>query len=166
MENEECLELKNIKYKTMLLNGNKKVLSSVINDISNLDLILDEESEQNRKESWNKLDKSVKMTKIQEYIKELSKKHKLTPAEIKSLKEYLSNSLDKKNLIKNKDVAYIKESGILENIPNLYFNNSTRKFTLRKQSQPSALRTLGPTRKKKPKLIKHNSSGSETQRSN
>jgi hypothetical protein len=151
MPSEECQELKNIKYKTMLLNGNKKTLSSVINDVSNLDLLLDEETEQSKKESWNKLDKSVKMLKINEYIKKLTIQYKLTATEIKTLKEYLSTNLDKKNLQKNKDVAYIKESGVLEGIPNLHFNNSTRKFTLKRQVQQSALKSLGPTRKKKVK---------------
>ena len=63
-------------------------------------------------------------------------------------------NLDKKALQRNKDVIYTKESGVLENIPTLHFNNTTRKFTLRKQSQPSALKTLGPTRKKKNKSSK------------
>ena len=67
--NDECQELKNLKYKTMLMSGNKKNLSSIINDVANLDLLLDEESEQNKKESWNKLDKSIKMNKINDYIK-------------------------------------------------------------------------------------------------
>ena len=40
----ECQELKNIKYKTMLLNGNQKKLNSVINNISNLDILLDNET--------------------------------------------------------------------------------------------------------------------------
>jgi hypothetical protein len=151
MPTEECQELKNIKYKTMLLNGNKKALSSVIKDVSNLDLLLDEETEQSKKESWNKLDKSAKMLKINEYIKRLTLQHKLSAAEIKVLKEYLSTNLDKKNLQKNKDVAYVKESGVLEGIPNLQFNNSTRKFTLKRQVQQSVLKSLGPTRKKKAK---------------
>ena len=154
MSTDECQELKNIKYKTSLLNGNKKSLSSVINDISNLDLILDEESEQNKKEAWNRLDKSIKMNKINDYIKSLTRLHKLTISEIKTLRDYLSTNLDKKNLQRNKDVIYVKELGKLENIPSLHFNNSTRKFSLRKQLQQSALKSLGPTRKKKSKSNK------------
>ena len=72
VQKEECQELNNIEYKTMLLNGNKKNLSTVINDISNIDLLLDQENELNKKESWNKLDKSIKMNKISEYIKILT----------------------------------------------------------------------------------------------
>ena len=150
MSYEECQELKNIKYKTMLLNGNnKKKITSVTNDISNLDLLLDKESKKNKKESWNKLDKSVKMNKIHDYIDILTDKHTLNNSERKSLKEYLSSTLDKKNLHRNKDVVYIKESGILENIPILHFNNTTRKFSLKKNAQHvSTAKALGPTKKK------------------
>ena len=156
MSTDECQELKNIKYKTNLLNGNKKLISSVTNDISNLDILLDEECEQNKKEAWNRLDKSVKMNKINEYIRSLTRLYKLTASEIKTLREYLSTNLDKKNLQRNKDVIYVKESGKLENIPSLHFNNSTRKFSLKKQIQQSALKSLGPTRKKKSKSNKGN----------
>ena len=152
--NEECQELKNIKYKTMLLNGNTKTLNSVINDMANVDIILDSESEKSKKESWNRLDKSAKMNKISEYIKKITPLHKLTSEEINILKNYLSQALDKKALQKNKDVTYVKEIGLLENIPTLYFNNTTRKFTLRRQSHTSALKTLGPTRKNKNKSAK------------
>ena len=38
-QNEECLELKNIKYKTMLLNGNPLKETKSSNDISNLELL-------------------------------------------------------------------------------------------------------------------------------
>ncbi len=163
MSKDECQELKNIKYKTMLLGGNKKLLSSVINDVSNLDILLDEESEQNKKEAWNKLDKSIKMNKINDYIKVLTTKHKLTAAEIKILRDFLSTNLDKKNLQRNKDVEYIKETGKLENIPNLHFNNSTRKFSLKRLQQSSV--KLGPTRKKKSKSNKTGLTNTETNRS-
>ena len=153
MANEECRELKNLKYKTMLLNGNnKKTLSSVIKDVENLDFLLDEETQQNKKETWNKLDKSIKMTKINEYIKNLTEKHKLTDIEIKTLQDFFSVNLDKKNLYKNKDVVYKKETGTLESIPNLQFNNTTRKFSLKKTqttTSTSTSKSLGPTRKKK-----------------
>ena len=91
MAKEECQELKNIKYKTMLLNGNKKQISSVINDVSNLDLLLDEESEQNKKEAWNKLDKSIKMNKINDYIKTLTTKHKLSDCRNKNIKRFFKH---------------------------------------------------------------------------
>jgi hypothetical protein len=164
MLKEECQELKNIKYKTMLLSGNKKVLSSVIRDISNLDFILDEESEQNKKETWNKLDKSIKMNKITEYIKTLTSTYTLTGVEVKTLRDFLSSNLDKKNLQRNKDVIYLKEVGKLENIPTLHFNNTTRKFSLKKIQGQSSVK-LGPTRKNKSHTNKGSPSGADTNRS-
>jgi hypothetical protein len=145
----ECQELKNIKYKTMLLNGNQKKLNSVINNISNLDILLDNETKKNKEESWNKLDKSAKMEKITQYIETIAITHKLNIEEKDELKKYLSTILDKKSLQRNKDVIYKKESGVLESIPTLQFNNSTRKFTLRQKHQQSVLKNLGPTRKNK-----------------
>ena len=145
-EKHECQELQNIKYKTMLLSGNKKSFVSIPDDISNLDVLLDNECKLNKEESWNKLDKSIKMNKINDYIEALAIKHTLTDIEKENLKVYLSTNLDKKNLYKNKDVNYIKESGKLENIPTLHFNNTTRKFSLKKQ-QHSTTKSLGPTRK-------------------
>jgi len=148
MASEECRELKNLKYKTMLLSGNKKSFSSVIKDVENLDFLLDEETEQNKKETWNKLDKSIKMNKINEFIKCLTETHTLSEDEIIKLRDFFSINLDKKNLYKNKDVVYKKDTGILESIPNLHFNISTRKFSLKKiQVNGSTSKALGPTRK-------------------
>ena len=155
MPDGECQELKNIKYKTMLLTGdNNKLVSSVTSDISNLDFILDKESSLNKKESWNKLDKSIKLEKINKYIETLKKKNKLSKEECNSVKTYLNNCLDKKYLNKNKEVIYIKESGVIESIPSLHFNNSTRKFLLKKQQHVSTAKCLGPKKKSKTKLSK------------
>ena len=41
-------------------------------------------------------------------------------------------ALDKKHLQKVKDVIYDKETGVIKNIPVLVFNNTTRKFYLKK----------------------------------
>lgn len=156
MSYDECLELKNIRYKTMLMKGNnEKIIPSITNDISNLDIILDKENSQNKKESWNKLDKSGKMEKISNFINNFSSKNTLNTNEKLNLKEFLSSSLDKKLLHRNKDVIYNRESGILENIPILIFNNNSRKFSLKKTLQHvSTAKALGPTKKNKSKSKK------------
>ena len=65
------------------------------------------------------------------------------------LKTYISSNLDKKNLYKNKDVVYIRETGVIESIPALQFNNTTRKFSLRRSQQHiSTAKCLGPKKKK------------------
>ena len=96
---EECHELKNIKYKTMLLTGkNNDLASSVSEDMNTLDIFLEKEKFLNTKDAWNKLDKCIKMDKINEYIKTLKGKHDLDHHEIKSLKDYLIGCIDKKTL--------------------------------------------------------------------
>lgn len=154
---EECQELKNIRYKTMLQSSinNKLLVSSLTKDLSNANLLLDNECNNNKKEIWNKLDKSIKMDKITSYIQSISSNYNLTKDEKQSLKVYLSNQIDKKNLLKNKDVIYSKDKGVIDSIPSLQFNNSTRKFSLKKSGQHiSTMKALGPTKKKKSRTNK------------
>ena len=149
---QECQELKNIKYKTMLqsTNNNKLLVSTLTRDLSNANLLLDNECNNNKKETWNKLDKSIKMDKISIYIENISSNYSLNDEEKKLLKQYLSNEIDKKNLSKNKDVVYSKDKGIIDSIPILQFNNTTRKFSLKKNMQHiSTVKALGPTKKNK-----------------
>ena len=59
---EECMELQNIKYQTMLLNGNSKVTSNKV-DSGNIDAFLEKEKEANKDKPWNKLGKNQKISK-------------------------------------------------------------------------------------------------------
>ena len=64
VKEEECVELKNIKYKTMLLSGvptSEKRLS--VNDLTNLDKFLEDDKVNNQNEPWCKLDKTMKTKK-------------------------------------------------------------------------------------------------------
>ena len=57
---DECQELKNIKYKTMLLNGAPLHETKSSNDISNLEKFLEDEKISNSNEPWCKLNKTIK----------------------------------------------------------------------------------------------------------
>jgi hypothetical protein len=72
---EECQELKNIKYKTMLLNGVPLQETKAANDISNLDKFLESEKNNNSIEPWCKLNKTIKYKKLLEFV-EIYKKNK------------------------------------------------------------------------------------------
>ena len=50
VNNEECVELKNIKYKTMLLSGAPIQETKSSNDISNLEKFLENEQNNNKNE--------------------------------------------------------------------------------------------------------------------
>jgi hypothetical protein len=99
----------------------------------------------NKSENWIKLDKTIKLKKLNDYANFISKEHKLTAAELKSLKKDFTNYLDKKQLLKAKDVTYDKETGIIKNIPSLQFNKTSRKFTMkRSEKHISTTKALGP----------------------
>ena len=64
----ECQELKNIKYKTMLLNGVPLQETKSSNNLTNLDKFLENEKYNNVNEPWCKLNKTIKTKKLQEYV--------------------------------------------------------------------------------------------------
>ena len=57
---DECMELKNIKYQTMLLNNNSKIFEPIPN-ISNIEKFLLDEKEINQNKPWSKLNKGTKI---------------------------------------------------------------------------------------------------------
>ena len=61
MKSEECIELKNIKYKSMLLNNNADEVVETVENMSNLDHFLEGEKKNNSGEPWAKLDKTSKL---------------------------------------------------------------------------------------------------------
>ena len=67
-KNDECLELKNIKYKTMLLSGAPLKETKSSNDFTNLDKFLENEKNNNKNVPWCKLDKTIKTKKMIEFI--------------------------------------------------------------------------------------------------
>ena len=132
---DECLDLKNIQYKTMLLNGKTTNLSSVPNtDASLIDKRLETEMNISKNLSWTKLDRGDKLKKLKEYSTNYIIENKLD-IETDVLYLYLVNSLDRNRLQKIKEVTYDKITGIIESIPNLVFNSKTNKFTLKRSDK-------------------------------
>jgi len=142
---EECQELKNIKYKTMLLNGVPLHETKVANDISNLDKFLEEEKNNNSNEPWCKLNKTIKYKKLIEYSEIYKKNKSLNEEETKLLNIFLKDSLDKKKLSRVKDVIYDKDNGIIKEIPALTYIKLTKHFTLKNiDKRVSTLKSLAP----------------------
>lgn len=150
-----CKELKNIAYKTMLLNG-----QDIVPDINNtnnntLSNYLESESSANKKENWSKLDKTQKIKKLFAHIDVLQKKFKLSDDETVKCHKYLLKCLERKALTKVKDVIYDKETGLISDIPNLYFDNTERVFILKKDDKHvSTVKCLPSENKSKAKTIK------------
>ena len=60
---DECVELKNIKYQTMLINKTKQN-ETTKNHTTDIEQFLKRGSIQNTQKPWNKLEKSIKRKEI------------------------------------------------------------------------------------------------------
>jgi hypothetical protein len=142
---DECQELKNIKYKTMLLNGAPLSETKSSNDLSNLEKFLEAEKINNSNEPWCKLNKTIKTKKLLDFVEIYSKEKNLDENESKLLTVFLKDSIDKKKLSRVKDVIYDKISGIIKEIPALTYTKSNKHFTLKNiDKRVSTLKSLAP----------------------
>jgi hypothetical protein len=141
----DCQELKNIKYKTMLLNGVPLSETKSSNDLSNLDKFLENEKNNNVNDPWCKLNKTIKTKKMQDYVEIYKLENNLSSKESELLLTFLKDCLDRKKLQRVKDVVYDKENGIVKDIPALFYMKTTKHFTLKHiDKRVSTLKSLAP----------------------
>jgi len=149
---DECVELKNIKYQTMLINNSNNSPNIVKENIDNIDNFLTMEKQHNQQQPWCKLGDGTKIKKIFEYINEYSSKNKLTEEDKKRLKVYLKKCMERKKLQRVKDVQYNIITQKIMNIPGLIFHKEKNKFTLKNiDKKDSTLKSLAPKKRKKRK---------------
>jgi len=146
-ESNECQELKNLKYKTMLLNGVplQEIKSTSSNDLTNLEKFLENEKNNNNNEPWCKLNKTIKTKKLQDYVEIYKQQNNLNDEESQNLFLFLKDCIDRKKLQRVKDVIYDKENGIIKEIPALCYVKSNKHFTLKNiDKRVSTLKSLAP----------------------
>lgn len=145
-EEEDCVELKNIKYKTMMLNGVPLTTSKITaNNIDNLDKFLESEKNSNINDSWSNLDKTVKIKKLTVFADTYKTENNLTKEEHDELMRFLKEALDHKKIQRVKDVVYDKITGTIKSIPALAHNKSTNHYTLKNNDKRvSTLKSLPP----------------------
>lgn len=140
---EECNELKNIKYKTMLLKGAPLQETKNSNNISNLDKFLEDEKQNNKNEPWSKLNKTIKIIKLMEYVDSYKKLNELDEEETELLLSFFKDSLDRNKLQKVKEVIYDKTQGVIKDIPALHYVKANKHFTLKNMDKRvSTLKSL------------------------
>lgn len=136
--------LSSAKYKSIIPQ------SSSYNDLTYnaIDEILEKEKQKNKTDPWNKLDKTVKTQKLHAFAEKYGKEHGLPAKDVKSLKMFFLDCLEKSKLQKTKDVVYDKEKRELVSIPSLHFNGDSHNFTLRNMDakRVSTLKSLTPKR--------------------
>jgi len=155
-EEEECIELKNIKYKTMLINGVSLNDSKASQSMDNLEKFLENEKNSSVNEPWCKLNKTIKIKKIIEYVLDIYKEqHELHENECEILIKFLKDCLDRKKLQRIKDVIYDKENGMIKEIPALTYVRTTKHFTLKNiEKRISTLKSL-PQSKSNKNVVNH-----------
>lgn len=114
----------------------------------NIDAMLEKEKQNNKIDTWNKLDKTAKIQRLHVFAEKYGKDNGYPVKDIKSLKMFFTDCLENNKLQKAKDLIYDKESGIISSIPSLHFNNDSHKFTLRitDSKRVSTLKSLTPKR--------------------
>ena len=146
------MELKNIKYQTMLLNNNSKIFETKPN-ILNIAQFLDNEKQINKNKPWSKLNKGTKIKLVTKYAEEYQEKNKITDEQKKNLIDYLKLCLERRKLNKKQDLTYDKENFKIVIIQNLVYNKVKNRFTLKKSDKRvSSLKSLAPKNKTKKHL--------------
>lgn len=113
-----------------------------------IDRLLEKEKQNNKLETWNKLDRTVKTQKLHAFAEKYGKEHNLPVKEIRALKQFFVECLEKSKLQKTKDVVYDKEKQVITSIPSLFFNTINHSFTLKNMDakRVSTIKSLTPKR--------------------
>jgi hypothetical protein len=154
MTEEHCKELINIQYKNILLNQNDKSINKNTENNTMLDDFLEKNENQKNNiqeniKSWSQLNKMEKNSKINNYIDSISSEYNLSSKDIEELKKYLRECLNKKMLLRIKEVQYDKNEGVIKKINGLVIKtgkitDKERKFTLKNSDKKdSTLKNLG-----------------------
>ena len=129
-KNAECMELKNINYKSMLLKNNIIVDNNKVFS-QNAEELLEKEMKSNKKKQWNKLSMTVKNKKIKKYANKYALENDLNNKNKVLLNKFLKKMLMNNKITRNKDVKYDVSTGELLCVLNISFNPSNNRFTLK-----------------------------------
>lgn len=117
-------------------------------NLQTINNMLEKEKQHNKTETWNKLNKTSKIQKLHMFAEKYGKENNLPIKDVKNLKMFFIDCLEKKKLQKTKDVNYNKETKEVSSIPALFFNISNHNFTLKNMDvkHVSTLKSLTPKR--------------------
>ena len=151
-ETNECLELKHIQYKSMIQTGipcSMEYGEENFERLNNLEKFLETKPESCDAIGWNKLDMTVKMQKVNDFVSVYKEEHSLDESEANELSKYVRSCLDKKKLVRVKDVEYDVTTGKLTGIPGLHYNKTSKKYTIKNaDSKKSSVLSRLPQKKK------------------
>ena len=137
------MDLKKIEKMQIINNENNYIKEFCVNEV---DIILEKEKTKNKSEIWNKLDRTNKLQLLHSFAEKYGKIHSYSVKDVKCLKIFFIDCLDKGRLSKVKEVNYNKETKTIDSIPELFLNPSTKNFTLKNmdENRVSTLKSLTP----------------------
>jgi len=128
---------RSIKYKMRVMNMSPNGMLDTsyepkpANTYDTIQKFLDAEKINNKFDTWNKLTKSLKHKKIQEYVGKYSESNGLMVDEKELLLTFLINKINTGQLSNSKEVSYNKTDGVIKEIPGISFNRHTKHITLK-----------------------------------
>jgi hypothetical protein len=114
-----------------------------------IDSFLEKEKQLNKVDTWNKLDKNIKMEKLRSFAEKFISQQQNSPLlDYASLISFLNECLDKNKLQKTRDLVYDKFSHEIISIPSLSYNSITNTFVFKNidTKRVSSLKSLTPKR--------------------
>lgn len=134
--------LKNMKYKSSI----QPVSNINETNISQIEQILDNETKNNKSDTWSKLDKMLKTQLLHNFADKYGSDNGFSQQNINNLKTFFTDSIDRQKLQKAKEVVYNKDTKEITNIPSLFFNTEKKQFTLKitDPKRQSTLKSLTP----------------------
>ena len=128
--------------KSIMLPAHKTVEST---NMDNLDKFLEDDKQNNINDQWCKLNKTVKLRKMQAFADTYAEENGLDEEEKTKLFDFLKECLDKKKLLRVKDVVYDKVLGVIKEIPSLH--KAPDRYTLKNmEKRISTLKNLPVTK--------------------
>ena len=134
----------------MVQGGTRKDIGGrpMSDSINTLDKFLEDATASNNTGRWNKLDKTVKLQKMTEFADTYAQENEYSEQDKESLIIYLRDCLDKKKLIRVKDVEYDNVNDKLLAIPGLQYNKTSKRHTIKNtDSKRSSVTKSLPQRK-------------------
>ena len=126
--------------------------------MNEIEQLLSQEITLNKKENWNKLDKTAKLTRLNNFALTYCQKQQLIGMEdkdnndldnteiVKTLRTFLKTKLNQRRLVSTKDVLYDIDKQCITSIPCLVYVNNN--FILkRNEKRSSTVKSLTPTKK-------------------
>lgn len=120
-------------------------MNTVVTSTS-IDNILENEKQQNIKDTWNKLDKTLKIKKLNVYAVKYCSENSSESYNIESLMNFFKKSLESNKLQKKKDLVYDKDTNEIVDIPSLYFQENEFFLKNLDLKRTSTLKSLTPKR--------------------